>query len=103
MQPKVDPNQKAIFDGQNVKYGSHPYGEEQGLEILSKLSNLFITSYEETRGLKGEELKIELKEGAQPVRQKLRQMGHEQMQAFKEEVDKLLPKSFITPMILLIG
>ena len=68
------------------------------LEILSRFPNLFITSYEEIRGFKGEKLKIELKEGARPIRQKLRRLGQEQMQALKEEVDKLLHAGFITPV-----
>ena len=58
--------------------------------MLSKFPELFITSYEEIRGLKGEDLHIELKEGAKPVRQRLRRMGQEQMAALKEEFDKLL-------------
>ena len=41
---------------------------------------------------------IELKEGVKPVRQRLRRMGHEQMVALKEEVDKLLKAKFIYPV-----
>ncbi|MCO5564969.1 hypothetical protein L7F22_018639 [Adiantum nelumboides] len=37
-------------------------------------------------------------EGAKPVRQKLRRMGKEQMNALKEEVDKLLNAGFIVPV-----
>ena len=49
--------------------------------MLKKYPNLFITSYEEIRGFKGDSLRIELKDGMKPVRQRLRRMGQEQMQA----------------------
>ena len=66
--------------------------------MLFKYPNLFITSYEEIRGFKGEDLHIEIKEGAKPVRQRLRRMGQEQMKALREEVDKLLKVGFICPV-----
>ena len=66
--------------------------------MLSEFPELFITSYEEIRGFKGEDLHIELREGARPVRQRLRRMGQEQMAALKEEVDKLLKAGFIYPV-----
>ena len=72
--------------------------KEEYSAMLSQFPNLFITSYEEIRGFKGEDLHIELKDGAQPVRQKLRRMGAEQMQALREEVDKLLKAGFIYPV-----
>ena len=65
------------------------------VQMLSKCPNLFITSYEEIRGFKGEDVHIELKNGAKPVRQKLRRMGREQMHALQEEVNKLLKACFI--------
>ena len=68
------------------------------MEMLSSFPNLFIPSYEEIRGFEGEALKIELKEGVKPVRQRLRRMGKEQIQALKEEVEKLLKVGFITPI-----
>ena len=67
---------------------------EKYVQMLSKFPNLFITSYEEIRGFKGEDVHIELKNGAKPVRQKLRRMGREQMQALQEEVNKLLKAGF---------
>ena len=49
--------------------------------MLFKYPNLFITSYKEIRGFKGEDLHIEIKEGANPVRQRLRRMGQERVMA----------------------
>ena len=69
--------------------------KEKFLKMLSGYPNLLITSYEEIRGFKGEELHIDLKDGVKLVRQTLRRMGQEQMMALKEEVDKLLKASFI--------
>ena len=68
------------------------------MKMLSRYPNLFITSYEEIRGFKREELCIELKDGVKLVRQRLRRMGQEQMMALKEEVDKLLKAGFIYPV-----
>ena len=68
------------------------------MKMLSKFPELFITLYEEIRGFKGEDLHIELREGAKLVRQRLRRMGQEQMAALKEEVDKLLKAGFIYPV-----
>ena len=74
--------------------------KDKYMEMLSSFPNLFITSYEEIRGFEGEALKIELKEGVKPVRQRLRRMGNEQIQALKEdsEVEKLLKAGFIIPI-----
>ena len=70
--------------------------KEKYLQMLSKFPNLFITSYEEVRGFKGEYLHIELKDEVKPVlRQRLRRLGPEQMKALREEVDKLLKAGFI--------
>lgn len=95
MKPKMDPQMKQeliqkmlssdLTQGETARY----------LDMLSKFPNLFITSYEEIRGFHGEDLDIEVKEDAKPVRQKLRRMGQEQMKALKEEVDKLLAAGFI--------
>ncbi|MCO5609479.1 hypothetical protein L7F22_063706 [Adiantum nelumboides] len=68
------------------------------LRMLASFPDLFITSYEEIRDVKGEEMHIELKEGAKPVQQRLRKMGQEQMEALREEVDKLLKAGFIVPV-----
>ena len=65
------------------------------VQMLSKFPNLFITLYEEIRGFNGEDVHIELKNGAKSIRQKLRRMGREQMQALQEEVNKLLKSHFI--------
>ena len=72
--------------------------KERYVRMLTSFPDLFITSYEEIRGFKGEEMRIELKEGAKPVRQRLRRVGQEQMAALKEEVDKLLKAGFIVPV-----
>ena len=72
--------------------------KDKYMEMLSSFPNLFITSYEEIRGFEGEALKIELKEGVKPVRKRLRRMGKEQIQALKEEVEKLLKAGLITPI-----
>ena len=98
MQPKVEPSQKQELIAKMINGDLTSMERSRYLELLSKFPNLFITSYEEIRGFKGEELKIELKENTKPVRQKLRRMGHEQMQALREEVDKLLHARFIAPV-----
>ena len=72
--------------------------KENYVHMLASFPDLLITSYEEIRGFKGEEMHIELKEGARAVRQRLRRMGQEQMIALKEEVDKLLKAGFIDPV-----
>ena len=43
-------------------------------------------------------MRIHLKEGARPVKQRIRRMGQEQMATLQEEVDKLLKARFICPM-----
>ncbi|MCO5566805.1 hypothetical protein L7F22_020486 [Adiantum nelumboides] len=74
---------------------SHEKGEY--LHMLQQFPNFFITSYEEIRGFKEEEFNMPIKEGAQPVCQKLRRMGQVQLNALKQEVDKLLKAGFIYP------
>ena len=95
MQPKMDIEAKqGILN--NMLY-TDLVTQEKGeyLHMLSLFPDLFITSYEEIRGFHGEDLHINLNEGAKPVRQKLRRMGQEQMRALKEEVEKLLKAEFI--------
>ena len=65
------------------------------IQMLSNFPNCFITSYEKIRGFKGEDVHIELKNGAKPIKQNLRRMGREQMQALQEEVNKWLKTGFI--------
>ena len=69
--------------------------KEQYLKMLFEFFELFIILYEEIRDFKGANLHIELREGANLVRQRLRRMGQEKMVALKEEVDKLLKARFI--------
>ncbi|MCO5554111.1 hypothetical protein L7F22_007637 [Adiantum nelumboides] len=66
--------------------------------MLGKFPNSFITLNQEIRIFVGDPMKIELIEGAKPVRQKLRRMCKEQMNALKEGVDKLLNARFIAPV-----
>lgn len=75
MKPKVEPHpkQEIIKKMLSQDLTSKELVKYEGL--LAKFPGLFITSYEEIKGFQGEDLRIELKEGAQPVRQKLRRMG----------------------------
>ena len=65
--------------------------------MLFKSPELFVTSYEESRNFKGEDLHIDLKGVLKLVQQGSRRMGQEQMGALKEEVDKLLSGGFTFP------
>ena len=98
MQPKIDMAEKQGLVMKMLCTDLSVMERDSFLDMLSGFPNLFITSYEEIRGFKGEDLHIELKEGAKPVRQRLRRMGREQMQALREEVDKLLRAGFIYPV-----
>ena len=95
MEPKMAPQQKQDIVEKMLSLDLVPQEKVEYLNMLSRFPNLFITSYEEIRGFHGEDLHIELKDGAQPVRQKLRKMGKEQMAALREEEDKLLKAGFI--------
>ena len=98
MQPKVEPNVKheLIQNMLSTDLTSHEKGDY--MRMLGQFPDLFITSYEEIRGFEGEEIHINLKEGAHPIRQKLRRMGQVQLDALKEEVEKLLKAGFIYPV-----
>ena len=56
---------------------------------------MFITTYEEIRGFKGKPLRIELKENARPVFQKMRRLSPEQVGVLREEIVKLLKVDII--------
>ena len=98
MQPKVEVSKKQELVTRMISSDLSVGEKEKFLEMLSRYPNLFITSYEEIRGFKGEELRIVLKDGVKPVRQRLRRMGQEQMMALKEALDKLLKAGFIYPV-----
>lgn len=98
MQPKMESSLKQAMIERMLSKDLTSGEVSKYLHMLSRFPNLFITSYEEIRGFKGEDLHIELREDAKPVRQKLRRMGREQMQALKEEVGKLLRAGFIAPV-----
>ncbi|MCO5609587.1 hypothetical protein L7F22_063817 [Adiantum nelumboides] len=98
MQPKVQPNVKDELIQKMLSPDLTSHEKGVYLHMLQQFPNLFITSYEEIRGFKGEEINIPIKEGAQPMRQKLRRMGQVQLNALKEEVDKLLKAGFIYPV-----
>ncbi|MCO5584610.1 hypothetical protein L7F22_038541 [Adiantum nelumboides] len=97
MQPKVQSNfkEEPIQKMLSLDLTSHEKGEY--LHMLQQFPNLFIISYEKIRGFKEEAINIPIKEGAQPMHQKLRRMGQVQLNALKEEVDKLLKAGFIYP------
>ena len=88
MQPKMEPCLKQEIIENMLCPDLTSKEKEEYSAMLSQFPNLFINSYEEIRGFKGEDLHIELKDRAQPVRQKLRRMGAEQMQALREEVGR---------------
>ena len=98
MQPKMDVAGKQGLIMKMLSSDLSVMERNEYLEMLSGFPDLFITSYEEIRGFKGDSLRIELKDGMKPVRQRLRRMGQEQMQALREEVDKLLKADFIYPV-----
>ena len=98
MQTKVELSKKQELMTQMVSGDLSAMEKEKYLHMLASFPDLFITSYEEIRGFKGEEMHIELKEGAKPVRQRIRRTGREQMEALREEVDKLLKAGFIVPV-----
>ncbi|MCO5576537.1 hypothetical protein L7F22_030348 [Adiantum nelumboides] len=95
MQPKVQTNVKDELIQKMLSPDLTSYEKGVYVHMLQQFPNLFITSYEKIRGFKGEEINIPIKEGAQPVRQKLRRMGQVQLNALKKEVDKLLKAGFI--------
>ena len=90
MQPKVEPYKRQELMVKMLSSDLTTMEKEQYLGMLSNFPELFITSYKEIRGFKGEDLHIELREGVKPMRQRLRRMSQEQMSALKEEVNKLL-------------
>ena len=98
MQPKVELSKKQALMIKMISEDLAVVEKEKYLHMLASFPDLFITSYEEIRGFKGEEMCIELKECAKPVRQRIRRMGQEQMEALREEVDKLLKAGFICPV-----
>ena len=98
MQPKMDVAGKQGLIMKMLSSDLSVMERNEYLKMLSGFPDLFITSYEEIRGFKGDSLRIELKDGMKPVRQRLRRMGQEQMQALREEVDKLLKADFIRPV-----
>ena len=77
MQPKVELQQKQELVAKMVSTNLSTMEREKYLGMLSKFPSLFITSYEEIRGFKGEDLHIELRDGAKPLRQRLRRMSQE--------------------------
>ncbi|MCO5586952.1 hypothetical protein L7F22_040897 [Adiantum nelumboides] len=98
MQTKVELSKKQELMTQMISGDLLAMEKEIYLHMLASFLDLFITSYEEIRVFKGEEMHIELKEGGKPVQQRLRTMGQEQMKALQEEVDKLLKAGFIVPV-----
>ncbi|MCO5561161.1 hypothetical protein L7F22_014782 [Adiantum nelumboides] len=98
MQPKVELSKKQELVARMISMDLSAMERENFLQMLSRYPDLFITSYEEIRGFKGEDLHIELKEEVKPVRQRLRRMGKEQTEALREEVDKFLKAGFICPV-----
>ncbi|MCO5555449.1 hypothetical protein L7F22_008994 [Adiantum nelumboides] len=98
MQPKQELSVKKELIQNMLRSDLAPGEKREYLTMLDKFPNLFITSYQEIRGFVGDPVKIELVEGEKPVRQKLRRMGKDQMNALKEEVDKLLNAGFIVPV-----
>ncbi|MCO5586846.1 hypothetical protein L7F22_040791 [Adiantum nelumboides] len=77
MQPKVLPNVKEELIQKMLSPDLTNHEKGEYLHMLQQFPKLFITSYEEIKGFKGEEINFTIKEGAQPVRQKLRRMGQE--------------------------
>ncbi|MCO5595237.1 hypothetical protein L7F22_049276 [Adiantum nelumboides] len=98
MQPKVQLNVKDELIQKMLSPNLTSHEKGVYLHMLQQFPNLFITSYEEIKGFKGEEINIPIKEGAQPVRQNLRRMEQVQLNALKEEVDRLLKAGFIYPV-----
>ena len=68
MQPKVDVAKKQELVVKMISGDISAMEREKYVSMLASFPELFITSYEEIRGFKGEDMRIELKEGARPVR-----------------------------------
>ena len=77
MQPNVEASKKQELMAKMISLDLSVEEKEKFLKMLSRYPNLFITSYEEIRGFKGEELRIKLKDGVKLVHQRLRRMGQE--------------------------
>ena len=77
MQPKVEASKKQELMVKMLSLDLSIMEKEQYVKMLSGFPELFITSYEEIRGLKGEELHIELREGVKIVCQRLRRIGQD--------------------------
>lgn len=78
MQHKVEPNLKQEMVTKMLSPDLTKEDTGEYMQMLSKFPDMFFTSYEEIRGFKGEDLHIDIKEGALLVKQKLRRMGQEQ-------------------------
>ena len=75
MQPNVKLSKKEELISKMICMDLSVMEKERYLKMLSRYPDLFITSYEEIRGFKGEDLRIQLKEGARLVKQRIRTMG----------------------------
>ena len=75
-------------------------GEERQrfVSLLSEFPRLFINDYSQIRGVDVIKHQIKLKEGSEPVAQKLRRLGTVQKEALLKEVKALLRAGFIYPV-----
>ena len=75
-------------------------GEERQrfVSLLSEFPRLFINDYSQIRGVDVIKHQIKLKEGSEPVAQKLRRLGTVQKEALLKEVKALLWVGFIYPV-----
>ena len=68
------------------------------VSLLSEFPRLFINDYSQIRGVDVIKHQIKLKEGSEPVAQKLRRLGTVQKEALLKEVKALLRAGFIYPV-----
>lgn len=81
----------------SLKYGENVTPEEKVRfeEIFHKYIHVFAFSYKDLKEVTLEQHKIELQEGAQPVRQKQRRVNPTIAETVKEEIEKLRSAGFI--------
>ena len=72
--------------------------KELYMKVINKNSALFISNYDQIKGITVVRNHIKLKENAKPVAQKLWRLGVIQQQALLKEVQRLLKAGFIFPV-----
>jgi hypothetical protein len=74
---------------------------EKIADLLHEYQDLFPTTFSEMKGIVGDlgEMKIPLKPGAKPVRQRPYRLNPKYKEKVKEEIDRMLDAGIIEPMV----